>query len=104
FFSRERKPLNRNYINPKIWKPALVKAGIAPTRQNGMHALRHHFASVMLLNGVAITELAGFLGHGDPAFTLRVYAHMLPDSEERGRAAMDAAWYAGEPSGLREVR
>ena len=28
--------------------------------------------------GVSIKELAEYLGHSDPAFTLRVYAHMLP--------------------------
>jgi integrase len=31
----------------------------------------------MLAGGVSIKELAEYLGHSDPAFTLRVYAHML---------------------------
>ena len=33
-------------------------------------------------------ELAEYLGHSDPAFTLRVYAHMLPCSHDRARAVI----------------
>jgi len=35
-----------------------------------------------------IKELAEYLGHKDPAFTLRVYAHMLPSSYDRARAVI----------------
>jgi integrase len=48
FTSREHKPLNRTYFNSHIWKPALRAAGVAPTRENGMHALRHFDASVLI--------------------------------------------------------
>ena len=37
---------------------------------------------------VSIKELAQYLGHSDPAFTLRVYAHMLPCSHDRARAVI----------------
>ncbi len=50
--------------------------------------LRHYYASVMLAGGVSIKELAEYLGHSDPAFTLRVYAHMLPCSHDRARAVI----------------
>ncbi|MFF1400270.1 hypothetical protein ACFVZD_41695 [Streptomyces sp. NPDC058287] len=33
------------------------------------------------------------LGHADPAITLRVYAHFMPEADGRGRRAMDA-WFA----------
>ncbi|MGW5265683.1 tyrosine-type recombinase/integrase [Microbispora sp. NPDC004025] len=86
-----------------VWKPALVRAGVIPTpakdsrqrarftttRKEGLHQLRHYYASVMLAGGVAIRELAEYLGHADPAFTLRVYAHMQPGSHERARRAID---------------
>jgi hypothetical protein len=55
-----------------------------------MHALRHYYASVTLADGVNIKELAGYLGHGDPGFTLRLYTHMLPSSHERARKAVDS--------------
>ncbi|GAA0585699.1 tyrosine-type recombinase/integrase [Kribbella sandramycini] len=86
-----------------VWKPALFAAGViqepkvdrrgrrqyVSSRENGMHALRHYFASITLADGVNIKELAEYLGHGDPGFTLRLYTHMLPSSHERARKAVD---------------
>ena len=91
FTSRESGPLERNHYNRQTWKPSLVRAGIEPTRANGMHALRHHYASVLLDGGVSIRALAEYLGHADPGFTLRVYAHLMPESEDRARSVVDAA-------------
>ncbi|HEX6450397.1 MAG TPA: hypothetical protein VF060_13165, partial [Trebonia sp.] len=39
--------------------------------------------------GVSIKELAEYLGHADPAFTLRVYAHLLPSSYDRARTVIN---------------
>lgn len=36
--------------------------------------------------GISVKELAEYLGHSDPAFTLRVYAHMLSCSHDRARS------------------
>ena len=90
----------RNY-SETIWKPALVKAGVIPepakdrrsrrryvtTRMEGIHQLRHYYASVMLAGGVSIKELAEYLGHSDPAFTLarlRPHAAVLSRPRPRG--------------------
>jgi hypothetical protein len=43
----------------------------------------------MLAGGVSVMELAEYLGHADPAFTLRVYAHLLPSSHDRARAVIN---------------
>lgn len=91
FVTREHKPLVRTYYNPHIWKKALRAAGVDPTRENGMHALRHFYASVLLDAGESIRALADYLGHSDPGFTLRVYTHLMPSSEDRARTAMDKA-------------
>jgi integrase len=91
FVTREHKPLVRTYYNPHIWKKALRAAGVDPTRENGMHALRHFYASVLLDAGESIRALADYLGHADPGFTLRVYTHLMPSSEDRARTAMDKA-------------
>ncbi len=60
-------------------------------RDAGFHQLRHHFASSLLSGGVDIRALATYLGHTDPGFTLRVYCHLLPDTADRMRSAVDAA-------------
>jgi len=91
FTTHERKLTSRNYYNPRVWKPALHAAGVEPTRANGMHALRHYYASVQLDAGTSIRALAEYLGHADPGFTLRVYTHLMPSSEDRARQAVDNA-------------
>lgn len=93
-------PLARRRFNPKVWHPARKAAGIVnPGRDDGMHALRHHYASVLLDAGESIKALSEYLGHTDPGFTLRTYTHLMPSSAERTRRAVDAEWGSGdEPS------
>lgn len=95
FYGREGKPLNRNYFNPNIWRPALASSGVPSGGENGMHALRHACASTWLEHGVSIKAVSEYLGHADPGFTLRVYTHVMPSSGERARNAMDAAFEEG---------
>ena len=94
-YSRERKALDRHYFNTHLWKPALATAGIQASRANGMHALRHFYASVLLDAGESIKAVSEYLGHSDPGFTLRTYTHLLPSSEQRTRQAVDRALAGG---------
>lgn len=102
--------INRTTFDDKQWKPALVRAGVLPEperiqvqgkgvkpwtqvkwnmpREDGFHVLRHTFASVVLAEGETITQLAAWLGHSDPAFTLRTYVHFMPSSGRRGIEAL----------------
>lgn len=89
FTTPRRGAINRSTFDEKSWRPAVLKAGIAPTRATGMHALRHFYASALLDAGENIKALAEYLGHTDPAFTLRVYTHLMPSSEHRARRAID---------------
>ncbi len=95
FTSREHKPLNRNHVNGYVWRPALVAAAMEPGRGNGMHALRHFYASALIDAGESASAVAEYLGHADPGFTLRVYAHLFPSSEDRARRAIDALFSPG---------
>ncbi|MFC9753380.1 tyrosine-type recombinase/integrase [Streptomyces sp. NPDC056921] len=90
----------RSNFNIQEWKPALALAGLIPgardgkydsAREHGMHALRHFYASVLLDAGESIKAVSQYLGHTDPALTLRVYAHLMPASQERTRKAVDSA-------------
>ena len=102
--------VGRGTFNEKQWKPALVRAGViaAPAteyiqangkqpwarkvwdmpREDGFHVTRHTFASIVLAAGETITQLAVWLGHSDPAFTLRTYVHFMPKSGNMGLAAL----------------
>jgi integrase len=75
---------NRNY-----WKVALEEAGVPHGRyENGMHELRHFFASTLLDQGESIKAVAEWLGHTDPAFTLATYTHLMPSSDQRTKSAI----------------
>jgi integrase len=90
----------RSNFNVHEWKPALAAAGLIPeagedgkhpsAREHGMHALRHFYASVLLDAGENVKAVSEYLGHSDPGLTLRVYAHLMPSSQERTRLAVDA--------------
>ncbi len=59
-----------------------------------MHALRRFYASVLLDGRENIKALAEYLGHSDPGLTLRVYAHLMPSSQERTRKAVSGVFDA----------
>ncbi|SCG54691.1 hypothetical protein GA0070613_2451 [Micromonospora inositola] len=47
----------------------------------------------MLLDaGESVKALSAYLGHADPGFTLRIYTHLLPASEDRTRRVIDKAF------------
>jgi integrase len=84
--------LHRHRFNDTIWRPAIRRAGIEASPRNGMHALRHTYGSVLLDAGESIKALSLYLGHSDPGFTLRIYTHLMPSSEDRTRRAIDKAF------------
>ncbi|MFE2425734.1 tyrosine-type recombinase/integrase [Streptomyces sp. NPDC059373] len=102
FTDAKGKAYNRSVFNQGDWKRALVAAGVIPPRtsgsqyfaaapDDGMHALRHAYASVLLDAGETVKALAEYLGHSDPGFTLRTYTHLMPASAARTRRAIDQA-------------
>jgi integrase len=84
-----------------VWQGAFRTAGVEyHKRADGMHALRHFYASTLLAQGVSIKELAEYLGHSDPGFTLRTYTHLVPSSYERARMAIDGVFGLTSADGL----
>lgn len=108
----------RDYFNDTMWKPALQAVGLAPEpvvskrpiagkpgkfravkrytedREMGFHSLRHTYASVQLDSRENPVAVSKWLGHADPSITLRIYAHMMPEADGRGRTAMQN-WFEG---------
>jgi integrase len=96
FFSPQaRNALRRHHFNWDIWKPAIRSAGLPDVRVNGMHMLRHSYASMLLHNGTDIRRVAECLGHDDPGFTLRVYTHLMAGGDDQVRQAIDSAFAGG---------
>ncbi|MFF4549295.1 hypothetical protein ACFY1J_34520 [Streptomyces sp. NPDC001406] len=58
---------DRNRFNDRVWRPALRTVGVETGRDNGMHALRHFYASALLDAGESIKALSEYLGTTTPA-------------------------------------
>jgi integrase len=85
------RPVESNSWNATVWRNAVKAAGLTPGRGSGFHSLRHTYASLLLAGGVDVRTVSEALGHHDPGFTLRTYAHLMPDAGEKIRAAIDQA-------------
>ena len=73
---------------------------LASTTASAPTECTHFYASVLLSQGVSIKELAAYLGHNDPGFTLRTYTHLVPSSYERARMAIDGVFGLKSADGL----
>lgn len=56
--------------------PAAARAGLDGI---GFHTFRHTCASLLFEEGRNIKQVSRWLGHADPAFTLRTYVHLMDE-------------------------
>jgi integrase len=54
------------------------------------HDLRHTHASLLIANGHSIKAVSRRLGHGSIEVTLRVYAHLMPNDDEKLATGVEA--------------
>jgi hypothetical protein len=78
------------HYGARIFAPSVKKAELPAGTTS--HALRHHYASVLLAAGESVVAVAERLGHENAALVLKTYGHLMPDSEDRTRRAIDDAW------------
>lgn len=69
-------PLYQSNVD-KAWDAIKAKAGVA---DYGLHSLRHTSASLLVLAEVGMREISANLGHSNPGFTARTYAHLLQET------------------------
>lgn len=72
----------------KSFKRYAAKAGIP----DGFtpHSLRHAFVSALLTRGVAITDVARWVGHRDISITFATYGHLIPSAAAKAVSVLDA--------------
>ena len=75
FTHPDGRPWNPHNTANRTFKALLKKAGLPPTTR--LHDLRHTFASRSLAAGAHPRAVSEILGHHDPGFTVRRYAHAL---------------------------
>ncbi|MDP9430885.1 MAG: site-specific integrase [Actinomycetota bacterium] len=92
FTTRTGAVYRHDYYGSMIFAAAVKRAGL-PTGTTS-HDLRHHYASVLLAAGESVVAVAERLGHENATLVLKTYGHLMPDSEDRTRRAVDEAWCA----------
>ena len=73
-------PLDQDNFE-RSWRRVRRRAQVLGVRPLRLHCSRHTWASLALASGKSVRWVAEQLGHADPALTLRVYAHVIPDAE-----------------------
>ena len=66
--------------------------------------LRHTCATLLLSEGCTLNEVAEHLGHADPGFTARTYAHVTRDASRRRRITISEAIRRGRAAARRRPR
>jgi integrase len=87
--ARSRHNLRQDVVEPVVNRAnrLVEERGLQPLPLGiTPHKLRHTFASILVAIGKDPTYVMQQLGHTDPAFTLRVYSHMMRRSEEEREA------------------
>lgn len=75
-FPNRRGNVEINLDRP--WEKMKEVAGVPDIR---IHDLRHTFVSMCIERGVNVVRLSKLIGHADPGFTLKVYAHLFERQE-----------------------
>ena len=73
-------PLDQDNFE-RSWRRIRRRAQARGVRPLRLHCTRHTWASLALASRKTVKWVAEQLGHADPALTLRVYAHVIPDAE-----------------------
>jgi integrase len=110
FPTRTGGPRNKDNIRGRILAPTIARANELLEDRSGVplpkglspHKLRHTFASILVACGEDPASVMYQLGHTNPAFTLRVYAHMMRRSEA-GRKDLGVLVSGGHGPGRRRT-
>lgn len=87
--------LDASSFRKQDWAKIRAKAGLSVR----FHDLRHTFISRALAAGANPRAVSDIVGHSDPGFTLRRYAHALPDDRRAAVEKLSRYLRGGENSG-----
>jgi integrase len=86
FTTKWGTPIDLHRWRAPHWTPALDAAGL---EHRGPYAIRHTFASCAIAAALPTFEIAATMGTSLEQLS-KTYAHLLPDSADRARVALDA--------------
>jgi integrase len=80
-----KSPVFPSGAGTELIRERFAQAVLNPAREAvglpwvSFHAFRHTCASLLFANGKNIKQVQEWLGHADPAFTLRTYVHLMDE-------------------------
>jgi len=77
FCTAGERPLSPNNLS-RDWHRVVVARGLPKVM---FHVLRHSHASALIASGMDVVSVSKRLGHGSPAITLTVYAHLFQKAD-----------------------
>jgi len=89
FTSGRGRPIARRVLI-RLWRDAVDAAELPPGTT--FHSLRHTYASLLIQGGESVRVVQARLGHASARETLDAYSHLFPDTEDRTREVIDAAF------------
>jgi len=89
FTTEDGEAIPRNWFSDRVWAPGRRDTGLPATLT--FHDFRHFYASALIRTG-DVKAAQEALGHATAQETLDTYGHLWPDSKDRARAAIDAAF------------
>jgi integrase len=88
FSTIDGKHISPRHFSCKVWPRFAASAGMPDIN---FHALRHTHASQLIDAGVDIVTISKRLGHSNPNVTLRVYAHLFRQKDDKAATAINEA-------------
>lgn len=92
FVDTEGGPLRQSNFYKRVYKQAVVDAGLDPKLR--LHDLRHTAAALMLELGAHPRAMMERLGHSSVTVTLDTYGHLLPSLDEALTAGLEDRYRA----------
>lgn len=88
FASAEGTPRSYHNLYNRMLTPLIKRANERAARGEGVpvpalgfHGFRHAFAARLIKGGANLKQLQVWMGHHDPAFTLKEYGHLFEDDD-----------------------
>ena len=100
FCNNKGKPMSPWNIEVRVFRPALALAGLRHVR---WHDLIHSYATALLLSRKPLRYASRLLGHADASITLRVYSHVLPETEVDAHERHQAIFKAPKAPSLQHI-
>ena len=90
FTAPEGGPLRRDLLHKRIFRPAVIEAGLPESLR--MHDLRHTCTSILIALGAHPKVIQEWLGHRSITVTMDVYAHLFPSLNQDLADQMDGVF------------